>query len=90
MKIAPGHWIFPIELIKLPISYVKRFSKMSGSKKIDKILKIAFHKTILYQTLNKYIQAENKIRNDKNSKDFLLNTKQVFLCQNLEKILWRI
>ena len=36
------------------------------------------------QTLSKYIPAENKIRKNKNSKDFLLNTKQVFSCRNLE------
>ena len=30
------------------------------------------------QTLSKYIPAENKIRKNKNSEDFLLNTKQVF------------
>ena len=69
---------------------LKNSLKCLAVKKIDKILNIAFHKTVLYQTLNKYIQTENKMKNDKNSKDFLLNTKQVFLCQNLEKILWRI
>ena len=31
------------------------------------------------QSLSKYIPAENKIRKNKNSEDFLLNTKQVFL-----------
>ena len=31
------------------------------------------------QSLSKYIPAENKIGKNKNSKDFLLNTKQVFL-----------
>ena len=36
------------------------------------------------QTLSKYIPAENKIRKNKNSEDFLLNTKQVFSGQNLE------
>ena len=36
------------------------------------------------QSLSKYIPAENKIRKNKNSKDFLLNTKQVFSCRNLE------
>ena len=36
------------------------------------------------QSLSKYIPAENKIRKNKNSKDFLLNTKQVFSIQNLE------
>ena len=36
------------------------------------------------QSLGKYIPAENKIRKNKNSKDFLLNTKQVFSIQNLE------
>ena len=36
------------------------------------------------QSLSKYIPAENKIRKNKNSKDFLLNTKQVFSGQNLE------
>ena len=36
------------------------------------------------QTLSKYIPAENKIRKNKNSKDFLLNTKQVFSGRNLE------
>ena len=30
------------------------------------------------QTLSKYIPAENKIRKNENSEDFLLNTKQVF------------
>ena len=30
------------------------------------------------QTLNKYIPNEKKIRKNKNSEDFLLNTKQVF------------
>ena len=30
------------------------------------------------QSLSKYIPAENKIRKNKNSEDFLLNTKQVF------------
>ena len=32
------------------------------------------------QTLNKYIPAEDKIRKNKNSEDFLLNTKQPFSC----------
>ena len=36
------------------------------------------------QTLSKYIPAENKIRKNKNSEDFLLNTKQVFSGRNLE------
>ena len=36
------------------------------------------------QSLSKYIAAENKIRKNKNSEDFLLNTKQVFSGQNLE------
>ena len=36
------------------------------------------------QSWSKYIPAENKIRKNKNSKDFLLNTKQVFSGQNLE------
>ena len=36
------------------------------------------------QSLNNYIPAENKIRKNKNTEDFLLNTKQVFLGQNLE------
>ena len=36
------------------------------------------------QSLSKYIPAENKIRKNKNSEDFLLNTKQVFSGQNLE------
>ena len=31
------------------------------------------------QSLSKYIPAENKIRKNKNSEDFLLNIKQVFL-----------
>ena len=31
------------------------------------------------QSLSKYIPAENKISKNKNSKDFLLNTEQVFL-----------
>ena len=30
------------------------------------------------QTFSKYIAAENKIKKNKKSKDFLLNTKQVF------------
>ena len=34
------------------------------------------------QSLSKYMPAENKIR--KNSKDFLLNTKQAFSGRNLE------
>ena len=33
VKIAVRHQIFPTELIKLPISYVNKFSKMSDSKK---------------------------------------------------------
>ena len=37
------------------------------------------------QSLNKYIPAENKIREKKNFEDFLLNTKQVFSSRNLEK-----
>ena len=41
VKITVGHLIFPIELIKLLISYVDKFCKMSDSKKKkDKILKI--------------------------------------------------
>ena len=36
------------------------------------------------QTLSKYTPAENKIRKNKNSADFLLNTKQVFSGRNLE------
>ena len=34
------------------------------------------------QSLSKYIPAENKIRKNKNSEDFLLNTKQVFSTRN--------
>ena len=30
------------------------------------------------QSLSKYIPAENKVRKNKNSEDFLLNKKQVF------------
>ena len=30
------------------------------------------------QSLSKYVPAEKKIRKNKNSKDFLLNIKQVF------------
>ena len=37
------------------------------------------------QSLSKYIPAENKIRKNKNSEDFL-KTKQVFSIQNLENI----
>ena len=36
------------------------------------------------QSLSKYIAAENKIKENKNSKDFLLNTMQVFSITNLE------
>ena len=36
------------------------------------------------QSLSKYIPAENKIRKDKNFKDFWLNTKQVFSGGHLE------
>ena len=36
------------------------------------------------QTLSKYIPVENKLRKNKNSEDFLLNTKQVFSGRNLE------
>ena len=36
------------------------------------------------QTLSKYIPAEDKMRKNKNSEDFLLNTKQVFSGRNLE------
>ena len=39
------------------------------------------------QTLSKYIPAENKIRRNKNSEDFLLNTKQVLSARNLENFL---
>ena len=35
------------------------------------------------QSLSKYIPAENKIRKNKNSEDFLVNTK-LFSIQNLE------
>ena len=35
------------------------------------------------QSLSKYIPAENKIRKNKNSEDFLLNT-QAFSARNLE------
>ena len=31
-----------------------------------------------------YIPAQNKIKKNKNSEDFLLNTKQVFSGRNLE------
>ena len=48
VKIAVGHQIFLTELIKSFVSYVDKFSKMSDSKKKeDKILKRAFHKTVL-------------------------------------------
>ena len=36
------------------------------------------------QSLGKYIPTENKIRKNKNSEDFLLDTKQVFSIRNLE------
>ena len=36
------------------------------------------------QSLSKYIPTENKIRKDKNFKDFWLNTKQVFSGGDLE------
>ena len=40
---------------------------------------------------NKYIPAENEIRKNKNSKDFLLNTKQVFKkFGKFGKFIWRI
>ena len=42
------------------------------------------------QTLNKFIAAENKIRTNKNSADFILNKKQVLSRVNWEKFLWRI
>ena len=37
-------------------------------------------------TVSKYIPAENEIRKNKNSEDFLLNSKQVFSRQNLENL----
>ena len=42
MKIVVRYLIFPTELIKSPISYVDKFSKLSDSKKKkeDEILKI--------------------------------------------------
>ena len=42
---------------------------------------------ILNQTLNKYTADENKIKKNKNSKDFLLNTKQVFSRRSLASLL---
>ena len=39
VKIAVGHQIFPTDLIKLLISYVDKFSKMSDSKQKKKIIK---------------------------------------------------
>ena len=36
------------------------------------------------QTLSKHIPAANIAGKNKNSEDFLLNTKQVFSIQNLE------
>ena len=36
------------------------------------------------QSLGKNIPAENKIRKNENSEDFLLNTKQVFSIRNLD------
>ena len=64
MKIAVRKWIFPTDLIKLLVSYVDKFSKMSNSKKKDKkILKIvefiriithnSQHKTLLNVTMIK-------------------------------------
>ena len=40
----------------------------------------------LNQTLKKCIPAENKIKKNKNSEDFLLNIKQVFSCRYLENL----
>ena len=43
------------------------------------------------QTLSKYIPAENKIRKNKNSKDFFLNTKHKSIFRpKFGKLLWGI
>ena len=39
------------------------------------------------QTLGRYIPAENKIRKNKSSEDFLLNIKKVLSLQSLESFL---
>ena len=68
MKIAGRHSIFPTDLIKSPISYVDKFSKMTNSKKKKKkdkrkMLKIvefmwiithnSQHETLLHVTMIK-------------------------------------
>ena len=42
VKIAVGYRIFPTELIKLPISYIDKFSKKSDSKKKIKSLRYPY------------------------------------------------
>ena len=47
---------------------------------------VRFENITFNQNLNKYIPAENKIKKNKNSEDFLLNTKHLFSRRNLENL----
>ena len=56
------------------------------NRKRKKNIKFNYFEQI--HTLNKDISAENEIRKNKNSEDFLLNPKQVFsrLCLQIEPV----
>ena len=61
MKIAVGHPIFLTELIKSPISYADKFSKMSDSKKKIKSWIYLDHNSELSTHNSSQCQCDKKV-----------------------------
>ena len=63
--------------------YLQVFSPLKVKKNL--LFRLAPFFERFNQSFSKYIPAEHKIMKNKNSEDFLLNTKQVFSGRNMEK-----
>ena len=62
--------------------YLQIFSSLKVKKNL--LFRLVLFWDRFNQSFSKYIPAEHKIMKNKNSEDFLLNTKQVFSSRNLE------
>ena len=62
--------------------YLQVFSSLKVKKNL--LFRLVLFWDRFNQSFSKYIPAEHKIMKNKNSEDFLLNTKQVFSSRNLE------
>ena len=62
--------------------YLQVFSSLKVKKNL--LFRLVLFWDRFNQSFSKYIPAEHKIMKNKNSEDFLLNTKQEFSSRNLE------